>query len=227
MMWFPKYMKLFYEAQLLIMDNNEFGREDYDNDAETALFPAHVNYYIAIQAVSCYKCEYLMYILQEQFLLSGGPLEWLIYGLERVDPKVRRIAEINEIMAFKPWSLTQEIIESLLKGPDSNENLTIQELVKASLILSTYHSMCTLCQGMGLTCDDDIQEEMLSLIGPEALQLTVIPRERKLRRSVTGTSDTGAEADVSSVNNSLQSGTLEPHARRALDKLRKTAQRKK
>jgi len=125
LMWFPKYMKLFFETQLLVMDNNEFGSDEFDNDAETNLFPSYVNYYIAIQAVSCYKCEYLLYILQEQFLLSGGPLEWLIYGLEKVDPKVRRIAEINEIMAYKPWAISKEHIAELLEERDNLPKLTI------------------------------------------------------------------------------------------------------
>lgn len=102
------------------MDNNDLGDEEKNNDAENNLFPSYVNYYIAIQAVSCYNCEYLLYILQEQFLLAGGPLDWLIFGLEKVDPKVRRIAEINEIMAFKPWALNKDHIQSLLKGSDSN-----------------------------------------------------------------------------------------------------------
>jgi len=67
-------------------------------------------------AVSCYKCEYLLYILQEQFLLCGGPLEWLIFGLDKIDPKLRRIAELNEIMAFSPWVISSSHIHHLLKG---------------------------------------------------------------------------------------------------------------
>jgi len=80
------------------------------NESESSIFSSYVNYYIAIMAVSCYKCEYLLYILQEQFLLNGGPLEWLIFGLEKVDPKIRRLGEVNEILAFKPWSINQEHI---------------------------------------------------------------------------------------------------------------------
>lgn len=45
------------------MDNNQGGVEEYSNEAECNIFPVYVNYYIAIMAVSCYKCEYLMYTL--------------------------------------------------------------------------------------------------------------------------------------------------------------------
>ena len=74
----------------------------------------------------------------------------------------------------------------MLEERDNGQKLTIQELLKASLILSAYHSLCTLSMGMGLTCDDDIQEEMLSLIGPKALELAVVPKEhRSNRQSIT------------------------------------------
>lgn len=67
---------------------------------ENDLFHKYENYYLAIMAVSCYECEYLLYILQEQFLLADGPLEWLVFGLEKVNPKLRRIAELNEMLAY-------------------------------------------------------------------------------------------------------------------------------
>lgn len=63
--WFPRYLQLFYESQCLLMDNNQGGNEDLYSNSECNIFPAYVNYYIAIMAVSCYKCEYLLYILQE------------------------------------------------------------------------------------------------------------------------------------------------------------------
>jgi hypothetical protein len=56
-------------------------------------------------AVSCFSCEYLLNILEEQFVLNGGQIEWVTEGLIRVDPKIARFSEINEILAFKPWTL--------------------------------------------------------------------------------------------------------------------------
>lgn len=111
-------------------------------------------------------------------MLNGGPLEWLIFGLERVDPKLKRLAELNEILAYKPWSITKDHVQFLLKGSSNNENLTIQEMLKASVIMSTYHGLCGLCMGMGLIPDADIRDEISSLIGNEALQLCVIPKEK-------------------------------------------------
>jgi hypothetical protein len=47
------------------MDNNEGGQDENHNESENELFQRHVNYYLAIMAVSCYKNEYLLNILQE------------------------------------------------------------------------------------------------------------------------------------------------------------------
>ena len=139
------------------MDNNEGGEEEYMSQSEKDMFPKYFNYYLAIMAVSCYQNEYLLYILQEQFLLAGGPIEWLIFGLEKVDPKLKRISELNEILAYKPWLITKDIFQYLVKeGQNSQENWTIHEVLKASIILSNYHGICGLCHGMGLTPDFDI-----------------------------------------------------------------------
>ena len=121
------------------MDNNDLGDEQYNNVFETQIFPRYVNYYFAIMAVSCYQCEYLLHILYEQFLLADGPIEWLIYGLPKVDKKVKRISELNEKLAYKPLSIKHEDIKFLQKkGETQNENWTINEILKASLILITY-----------------------------------------------------------------------------------------
>jgi len=37
-------------------------------------------------AVSCYNCEYLINILEENFVLNGGNIDWISNGLKVVDP---------------------------------------------------------------------------------------------------------------------------------------------
>jgi hypothetical protein len=41
-------------------------------------------------------------------LLAGGPIDWLIYGLPKVDKKIKRISELNEKLAYKPLSIKHE-----------------------------------------------------------------------------------------------------------------------
>ena len=62
--------------------------------------------YLAIMAVSCYHCTYLLNILEEQFVLEGGELTWIAEGLSKVDPRLARFSELNEIMAFRPWTIS-------------------------------------------------------------------------------------------------------------------------
>lgn len=52
------------------------------------VLPIAWKYYIAIMAVSCYDCEYLLKILEEQFILNNGNVEWLTSGLSQVDKKL-------------------------------------------------------------------------------------------------------------------------------------------
>lgn len=51
-------------------------------------------------------------------MLNGGDVSWLTEGLKKVDEKLIRIAELNEIMAFRPWIIGSGHIESLLKSED-------------------------------------------------------------------------------------------------------------
>jgi hypothetical protein len=141
------------------------------SSSEKSIFPKYINYYLAIMAVSCYKCEYLLYLLQYQFLLNGGPLEWLLFGLERVDPKLKRIASLNERMAYTPWDIGETHFKYLIKdGASPDENWSIHEILKAGIILATYHGMCGLCQGMGMQPDLDIVDELLIFLGPSAFE---------------------------------------------------------
>ena len=187
------------------MDANDGGEEKLHSSSENDIFPKHVHYYLAIMAVSCYRCEYLLYTLQEQFLLGGGPLDWLIFGLDKVDPKIRRIAELNEVMAYKPWKICKDQFQKLIKGGTSqHENWTVHEVMKASIILATYHGICGLCQGMGVTPDIDIVQELLTLMGQEALELTISKEQAGAASSSYGHTATDCDADVSSYTSRSQ-----------------------
>jgi hypothetical protein len=77
-------------------------------------------------------------------------------------------------MAFCPWNLNQEHFHNLIKGAENQkDNWTVHDILKASIIFSTYHGLCGLCAGMGLIPDLDIVQELLTLMGPEALELTI------------------------------------------------------
>jgi hypothetical protein len=70
------------------------------------VLPPNYRFYLAIMAVSCYNCEYLLRVLEEQFVFNGGDVAWLSKGLQVADPKLREIASLNELLAHKPWVIT-------------------------------------------------------------------------------------------------------------------------
>lgn len=101
--WFPRYLELFAHAsETLSMSRNDDS------------LPAPWKCYIAIMAVSCYECDYLLKTLEEQFLLCGGNIQWLVDGLKAVDPKIATLSDLNEHMAFRPWTLDASTIEGYL-----------------------------------------------------------------------------------------------------------------
>lgn len=76
--------------------------------------------YLGIMAVSCYNCEYLLNILEVQFVLNGGNLEWITEGLRKVDPRLAKFSEVNEVLAFMPWKLNHQHIQSMLKKDEDS-----------------------------------------------------------------------------------------------------------
>jgi len=121
------------------------------------ILPITWKYYIAIMAVSCYECEYLLKILEEQFLLYGGDVKWLTDGLKIVDKKLQMISELNEVMAFRPWILNSMHIEALTQSATKEKKLnwSIPEIVQGSVILASYHALCCLIFGSGIKDDID------------------------------------------------------------------------
>lgn len=66
--WFPRYLSYFEQSIEILMHNDE-------------ILPITWKYYIAIMAVSCYECDHLIKLLEEQFLINNGNIEWLTNGL--------------------------------------------------------------------------------------------------------------------------------------------------
>ena len=78
--------------------------------SDNCILSLEAKFYLGVMAVSCYNCDYLLKILEEQFILNEGNPKWLKYGLKSADSKLRAIAEFNEMLAHRPWVIyTEEI----------------------------------------------------------------------------------------------------------------------
>ena len=70
---------------------------------------------------------------------------------------------MNEILAHTPWKMNEQISEFIRKQreEDVSDAWTEIELLHASLIFCTYHSICSLVMGQGIIDDLDIPLPML------------------------------------------------------------------
>ncbi len=140
--WFPKYLQFYQETYSAVI-----GKSSEDSD----VLRLDQKLYLAIMAVSCYHCDYLLNILEENFVLEGGDLTWITEGLVKVEPRLARFSELNEIMAFKPWAVSTNHLQRLIEPDEAGNAWSVQQLVKGVMVLSHFHGLCAFVLGQGLT----------------------------------------------------------------------------
>ncbi|NXJ19569.1 SESN2 protein, partial [Dicrurus megarhynchus] len=135
----PQYLSSFWKTQYLLL------RMD-------GPLPYHKRHYIAIMAAARHRCSYLVGLHMGEFLQVGGNPAWL-QGLHCAPQKLRNLSEINKLLAHRPWLITKEHIEALLKpGEDS---WSLAELVQALVLLTHYHSLASFVFGCGIKPEED------------------------------------------------------------------------
>nr|XP_046228288.1 sestrin-1 isoform X2 [Scatophagus argus] len=110
----------------------------------------HYRHYIGIMAAARHQCSYLVNLHVNDFLQVGGDPKWL-NGLDEAPQKLRQLGELNKILAHRPWLLTKEHIERLLKAEEHSWSLA--ELIHAVVLLTHYHSLASFTFGCGITPD--------------------------------------------------------------------------
>ncbi|KAF7266090.1 hypothetical protein GWI33_020542 [Rhynchophorus ferrugineus] len=114
--------------------------------------PFVYRHFIAIIAAGRHQCSYLIALQKQEFLLQGGEQNWL-RGLEHVPEKLRKLYDINKILAHRPWLLNVSHIEKLTKcGKDS---WSLAEVVHAIVILAHFHSLCSFVFSCGVNQELD------------------------------------------------------------------------
>ncbi|XP_056150415.1 sestrin-1 isoform X1 [Lampris incognitus] len=108
----------------------------------------HYRHYIGIMAAARHQCSYLVNLHVNDFLQVGGDPKWL-NGLDEAPQKLQHLGELNKILAHRPWLLTKEHIEHLLKAEEHSWSLA--ELIHAVVLLTHYHSLASFTFGCGIT----------------------------------------------------------------------------
>ncbi|NXF55570.1 SESN2 protein, partial [Oceanites oceanicus] len=135
----PQYLSSFWKTQYLLL------RMD-------GPLPYHKRHYIAIMAAARHQCSYLVGLHMGEFLQVGGNPAWL-QGLHCAPQKLRNLNEINKLLAHRPWLITKEHIEALLKTGENSWSLA--ELVQALVLLTHYHSLASFVFGCGINPEED------------------------------------------------------------------------
>jgi sestrin len=142
-LWYSDYYRLYHKTLHSLMN-------------EEGIMPVTWRYFIAIMAVSTMRSEYLLIHLQQTFLLKGGDENWLIYGLEIVPEKLKRLGKVNNYLAHQPWKLSNKDINEIIQ---SNKNtFSKDEFVEASLILINYHRLASITESLKIKIKDKIQD---------------------------------------------------------------------
>ncbi|XP_025790762.1 sestrin-2 [Puma concolor] len=109
-------------------------------------------HYIAIMAAARHQCSYLVGSHMAEFLQTGGDPEWLL-GLHHAPEKLRKLSEINKLLAHRPWLITKEHIQALLKTGEHSWSLA--ELIQALVLLTHCHSLASFVFGCGILPEGD------------------------------------------------------------------------
>ncbi|XP_057345454.1 sestrin-1 isoform X2 [Manis pentadactyla] len=135
MVFHPQYLESFFKTQhyLLQMDGP---------------LPLHYRHYIGIMAAARHQCSYLVNLHVNDFLRVGGDPKWL-NGLENAPQRLQNLGELNRVLAHRPWLITKEHIEGLLKAEEHSWSLA--ELVHAVVLLTHYHSLASFTFGCGVS----------------------------------------------------------------------------
>ncbi|XP_059838964.1 sestrin-1 isoform X1 [Hypanus sabinus] len=130
----PQYLDSFLKTQHYLMQVD--GPLPYD-----------YRHYIAIMAAAQHQCSYLVNLHVNDFLQVGGDSRWLA-GLDSAPQKLQTLSEVNKILAHRPWLITKDHIEKLLKADEHGWSLA--ELIHVVVLLTHYHSLASFAFGCGI-----------------------------------------------------------------------------
>ncbi|XP_075120519.1 sestrin-2-like isoform X1 [Leptodactylus fuscus] len=131
----PEYMRIFRKTQQQLLRM----------DGALSLPERH---YVAIMASARHHCVYLVSLHSSSFLQAGGDPQWL-EGLNSAPLKLRRLNDLNKYLAHRPWLITKEHIECLLKSPGGHA-WSLAELVHALALLTHFHALSSFILGCGI-----------------------------------------------------------------------------
>jgi sestrin len=153
--WHPTFLEKWYRTMMHVMRG-------------TGPLPFTWRRFISIVACARFQCMPMLKLQEIDFLQSGGDSSWLTEGIAApsLPPKLYALMELNALLAHRPWNITAAKMEELLSSEGAA--WSVGELVHAISIMVTFHSICGVVWGLGLTPEIDITETFSSTMEAEA-----------------------------------------------------------
>lgn len=98
---FPTYLELYFQLNDILLEQT------------TALDQA-TGYFLAVCSAAQLGCIYMFKRYRKRFLEIGGSEEWL-HG--DYPSKIRNILPLGHLLAYSPYEVTKEQLQSLMEGP--------------------------------------------------------------------------------------------------------------
>ncbi|XP_068122235.1 sestrin-2 [Hyperolius riggenbachi] len=131
----PEYLQIFWKTQHFLLRM----------DGALSLPERH---YLAIMAAARHRCVYLVSLHSASFLQVGGDPKWL-EGLASAPLKLRRLNDLNQLLAHRPWLISKEHIQTLLKFQEGHF-WSLAEVMQALVLLTHFHALSSFILGCGI-----------------------------------------------------------------------------
>ena len=125
--------------------------------SDSCPLPGHLRHLIAVLASARLSCSYLVQQHRQQLLQLGGKRDWVEKGLPALPEKIKKLYQLNMILAHRPWQMTRDHVAELTSpGPDS---WSLSELVHSIILMCHFHSLASFIQSCVMM---DASVEMVS-----------------------------------------------------------------
>ena len=112
--------------------------------SDSCPLPGPFRHLIAVLASARLSCSYLVQQHRQQLLQQGGKRDWVERGISALPEKIRKLYQLNMILAHRPWQMTREhVAELTAPGPDS---WSLSELVYSIILMCHFHSLASFIQ---------------------------------------------------------------------------------
>ena len=151
--WHPTFLEKWYRTMMHLMRGS-------------GPLPFPWRRYISIVACARFQCMPMLKLQENDFLTSGGDSEWITQGLKApsMPAKLLALMKLNGLLAHQPWRITASDMSELLSSAATDAGWSVGELVHAIAIMVTFHSICGVVWGLGITPEIDISETFVTAL---------------------------------------------------------------